>query len=114
MAAGASNCWPVAIDYAREHAGDEMLEAYPVDKPERSHDDFMFFGSRSLYERPAFEKSYAGRRHDWSCAAGCARDARRSSSSEMPVVSQLPRIFAFCAANSSSVNTPASLSCPSC
>jgi hypothetical protein len=27
-----------------------VLEAYPVDKPERSHDDFMFFGSRSLYD----------------------------------------------------------------
>jgi hypothetical protein len=31
-----------------------LLEAYPVDKPERSHDDFMFFGSRSLYERAGF------------------------------------------------------------
>ena len=42
-----------AIDYARDH-GVRMLEAYPVDKPERSHDDFMFFGSRSLYERAGF------------------------------------------------------------
>ncbi len=31
--------------------GVRTLEAYPVDKPERSHDDFMFFGSKSLYER---------------------------------------------------------------
>jgi hypothetical protein len=31
-----------------------MLEAYPVDKPERSRDVFMFFGSRSLYERAGF------------------------------------------------------------
>ena len=30
------------------------LEAYPVDKPERSHDDFMFFGSRGLYENAGF------------------------------------------------------------
>jgi hypothetical protein len=37
-----------AIDYARDE-GVRMLEAYPVDKPERSHDDFLFFGSRSLY-----------------------------------------------------------------
>jgi hypothetical protein len=31
-----------------------VLEAYPIDKPERSHDDFMFFGSRSLYEQAGF------------------------------------------------------------
>ena len=42
-----------AIDWAREQ-GVRLLEAYPVDKPERSHDDFMFFGSRSLYERAGF------------------------------------------------------------
>ena len=42
-----------AIDYARDH-GVRLLEAYPVDKPQRSHDDFMFFGSRSLYERAGF------------------------------------------------------------
>ena len=34
-----------AVDWAREQ-GVRTLEAYPVDKPERSHDDFMFFGSR--------------------------------------------------------------------
>lgn len=44
-----------AIDYARDQ-GATMLEAYPVDKPERSHDDFMFFGSRSLYERAGFRE----------------------------------------------------------
>jgi GNAT superfamily N-acetyltransferase len=42
-----------AIDHAREQ-GVRTLEAYPVDKPDRSHDDFMFFGSRSLYERAGF------------------------------------------------------------
>jgi GNAT superfamily N-acetyltransferase len=42
-----------AMDFARDH-GVRMLEAYPVDKPARSHDDFMFFGSRSLYERAGF------------------------------------------------------------
>ena len=42
-----------AIDFARAN-GVRLLEAYPVDKPERSHDDFMFFGSRSLYERAGF------------------------------------------------------------
>ena len=42
-----------AIGYARGE-GVRTLEAYPVEKPERSHDDFMFFGSRSLYERAGF------------------------------------------------------------
>lgn len=42
-----------AVAYAREQ-GARLLEAYPVDKPTRSHDDFMFFGSRSLYERAGF------------------------------------------------------------
>ena len=44
-----------AMDFARDH-GVRMLEAYPVDKAERSHDDFMFFGSRSLYERAGFRE----------------------------------------------------------
>jgi GNAT superfamily N-acetyltransferase len=44
-----------AIDYARSQ-GVRLLEAYPVDKPERSHDDFMFFGSRSLYEAAGFHE----------------------------------------------------------
>lgn len=42
-----------AIEWARTQ-GVTTLEAYPVDKPERSHDDFMFFGSRSLYEAAGF------------------------------------------------------------
>lgn len=42
-----------AIDHARCQ-GVRLLEAYPIDKLERSHDDFMFFGSRSLYERAGF------------------------------------------------------------
>jgi GNAT superfamily N-acetyltransferase len=41
------------ISYARSE-GVTLLEAYPVDKAERSHDDFMFFGSRSLYEQAGF------------------------------------------------------------
>jgi len=44
-----------AIDHARAN-GVRLLEAYPVDKQERSHDDFMFFGSRSLYEREGFRE----------------------------------------------------------
>ena len=42
-----------AIRYARAK-GVRLLEAYPVDKPQPSHDDFMFFGSRSLYEKAGF------------------------------------------------------------
>jgi GNAT superfamily N-acetyltransferase len=42
-----------AIAFARDQ-GAGVLEAYPVDKAGRSHDDFMFFGSRSLYERAGF------------------------------------------------------------
>jgi GNAT superfamily N-acetyltransferase len=42
-----------AVEYARQ-SGAGVLEAYPVDKAERSHDDFMFFGSRSLYEQAGF------------------------------------------------------------
>jgi GNAT superfamily N-acetyltransferase len=41
------------LDHARAN-GVRLVEAYPVDKPERSHDDFMFFGSRSLYEKAGF------------------------------------------------------------
>jgi GNAT superfamily N-acetyltransferase len=44
-----------ALDHARDH-GVRTVEAYPVDKPERSHDDFMLFGSRSLYERAGFRE----------------------------------------------------------
>jgi GNAT superfamily N-acetyltransferase len=44
-----------AMDFARD-SGARVLEAYPVDKPGRSQDDFMFFGSRSLYERAGFRE----------------------------------------------------------
>jgi GNAT superfamily N-acetyltransferase len=44
-----------AIHHARSHDV-RLLEAYPVDKAERSNDDFMFFGSRSLYERAGFRE----------------------------------------------------------
>ena len=44
-----------AIGFARDN-GARMLEAYPVDKAERSLDDSMFYGSRSLYERAGFRE----------------------------------------------------------
>jgi GNAT superfamily N-acetyltransferase len=44
-----------AVDWARDQ-GVRTLEAYPVDKPDRSPPDAMFFGSRSLYERAGFHE----------------------------------------------------------
>ena len=44
-----------AIGFARDN-GARMLEAYPVEKAERSLDDSMFYGSRSLYERAGFRE----------------------------------------------------------
>ena len=44
-----------AIEYASRN-GARVVEAYPIDKAERSHDDFMFFGTRSLYERAGFRE----------------------------------------------------------
>jgi GNAT superfamily N-acetyltransferase len=41
------------IGFARDN-GVRVLEAYPVDRAERSPDYAMFFGSRSLYERAGF------------------------------------------------------------
>ncbi|MBI4306900.1 MAG: GNAT family N-acetyltransferase [Chloroflexi bacterium] len=42
-----------AIDYARDQRV-KLLEAYPVDKDERSHPDFMWFGSKTMYDRAGF------------------------------------------------------------
>jgi GNAT superfamily N-acetyltransferase len=44
-----------AIDYARSR-GARLLEAYPIDKKERSHPDFMFFGAKSMYDRAGFKE----------------------------------------------------------
>ena len=43
------------VDYARAH-GATLLEAYPVDKSEDSHDDFMWFGAKRLLDRAGFEE----------------------------------------------------------
>lgn len=42
-----------AIDYARRQ-GATVLEAYPVDKAERSRDDSMWFGAKSMYDAAGF------------------------------------------------------------
>lgn len=44
-----------AVDYARSN-GARLLEAYPVDKAQRSHPDFMFFGAKSMYDRVGFRE----------------------------------------------------------
>ena len=44
-----------AQDYARSK-GARLLEAYPVDKEEPSHPDFMFFGAKSMYDRAGFRE----------------------------------------------------------
>jgi GNAT superfamily N-acetyltransferase len=44
-----------AVDFARAN-GARLLEAYPVDRGERSHPDDMFFGAKSMYERAGFRE----------------------------------------------------------
>ena len=44
-----------AINFARDE-GVRTLEAYPVDKPGRSDNGSMWWGSRSLYERAGFRE----------------------------------------------------------
>jgi len=44
-----------AIDYVRSQ-GATLLEAYPIDKKERSHPDFMWFGAKSMYDRAGFKE----------------------------------------------------------
>jgi ribosomal protein S18 acetylase RimI-like enzyme len=44
-----------AIAYAKKH-GAKLLEAYPVDKPGRSNDDFMWFGAKSMYDDAGFRE----------------------------------------------------------
>ncbi len=44
-----------AVAYARKN-GATLVEAYPVDKPARSHDDFMWFGAKSMYDKAGFQE----------------------------------------------------------
>jgi GNAT superfamily N-acetyltransferase len=44
-----------AVDYARSR-GARLVEAYPVDKDQRSHPDDMFFGAKSMYDRAGFRE----------------------------------------------------------
>jgi GNAT superfamily N-acetyltransferase len=44
-----------AMQYARSR-GATLLEAYPVDKDEPSHPDFMWFGAKGMYDRIGFKE----------------------------------------------------------
>jgi ribosomal protein S18 acetylase RimI-like enzyme len=44
-----------ALAFARKR-GARLVEAYPVDKRERSRDDAMWFGAMSMYERAGFKE----------------------------------------------------------
>jgi len=36
--------------------GVKLLEAYPVDKPQRSHDEFLWHGAKSMFDAVGFEE----------------------------------------------------------
>jgi ribosomal protein S18 acetylase RimI-like enzyme len=44
-----------AVAYARKR-GAKLIEAYPVDRPGRSRDVEMWFGSKSMYDRAGFKE----------------------------------------------------------
>ena len=44
-----------AIAYAKKQ-GATVVEAYPVDKPARTKDDYMWFGAKSMYDKAGFKE----------------------------------------------------------
>ena len=44
-----------AVLYARKQ-GATLVEAYPVDKPARSKDDYMWFGAKSMFDKAGFKE----------------------------------------------------------
>ena len=44
-----------AVAYARKQ-GATLMEAYPVDKPARSNDDYMWFGAKTMYDKAGFKE----------------------------------------------------------
>ena len=44
-----------AVAYAKKH-GAKLLEAYPVDRPSRSKDDFLWFGAKPMYDKSGFSE----------------------------------------------------------
>ena len=51
-----------AVDYAKKH-GAKLIEAYPVDKPNRSNDDSMWFGAKSMYDKAGFSEAARRKPH---------------------------------------------------
>lgn len=69
-----------AVEYARSQ-GVTLLEAYPVDKAERSHPDFMWFGAKGMYDRAGF-KEVARRRPNRPVVRRALRPRRRANRSD--------------------------------
>ena len=44
-----------AVAYAKKH-GARLVEAYPVDKPSRSNDEFMWFGAKAMFDKAGFSE----------------------------------------------------------
>jgi ribosomal protein S18 acetylase RimI-like enzyme len=44
-----------AVAYAKKK-GATLVEAYPVDKPGRSKDEYMWFGAKSMYDKAGFKE----------------------------------------------------------
>ena len=44
-----------AVAYAKKQ-GARVVEAYPVDKPARSKDEYMWFGAKSMYDHAGFRE----------------------------------------------------------
>src|SRR5712691_851684 len=44
-----------AVAYAKKQ-GATLVEAYPVDKPARSNDEYMWFGAKSMYDKAGFKE----------------------------------------------------------
>ena len=44
-----------AVAYARRQ-GATLIEAYPVDRPARSNDEYMWFGAKSMYDHAGFKE----------------------------------------------------------
>jgi hypothetical protein len=44
-----------AVAYAKKQ-GAALVEAYPVDKPARSNDEYMWFGAKSMYDNAGFKE----------------------------------------------------------
>jgi ribosomal protein S18 acetylase RimI-like enzyme len=44
-----------AVAYARRE-GATLIEAYPVDRPARSNDEYMWFGAKSMYDHAGFKE----------------------------------------------------------